>query len=437
MLPHRDRVGRRPEQAGPEEAYRPTADVPRAPVAAAGRFPPRVRQLVGSRRVRLQAAGLAAIGLVSLLSFVLFPPRSVRVIADGDVVHITSRAAGDAALVERAGIELRAGDRVEPAAGNALVVRRATEVALSVDGTTYRFRTQAETVDELLVEAGVTLEFHDSIVRDGAPVAQQARLALANGEAVTLEVRRAIPFAVIADGQRLELRSSRETLAPALREARVRLGPGDRVQPPLDTALTAGLEVRIERAVPLVVTTPEGKLTLYSLSSTVSEALVEAGVALPPQHRLEPAAETALTPWLSVHVVGVPAEQRLEQERSESPTVYDSSAQQQPGGFPDGLEVAAVLRVYATWYNPASAGRSPSDPAYGLTATGVPVTRGIVAVDPGVIPLGTRLYIPGYGYAVASDTGGGVRGNMIDLGYPDNVAVDWTTRWVDIYILGS
>ena len=275
-------------------------------------------------------------------------------------------------------------------------------------------------------------------------------------------------------------------------ETRLDLGPGDRVQPPLDSALSAGLEVRIERAVPLVVTTPEGKLTLYSLASTIPEALVEAGVALPPQYRLEPGAETALTAWLSVHVVGVSEEQRLEQERIESRTVYRrddslpwgqsrvvaghdgvryrqydltfedgeivsrelsaewfdpapadrviyySGAQPPPapGGFPDGLEVASVLRVYATWYNPASAGRSPSDPAYGLTATGVPVTRGVVAVDPGVIPLGTRLYIPGYGYAVAADTGGGVRGNMIDLGYPDNVAVDWTTRWVDLYILG-
>ena len=65
------------------------------------------------------------------------------------------------------------------------------------------------------------------------------------------------------------------------------------------------------------------------------------------------------------------------------------------------------------------------------------VVRRIVAVDPSVIPLGTRLYIPGYGFAVAGDTGGGIKGNMIDLGYPDGVAVDWKTGWTDVFILSQ
>jgi 3D (Asp-Asp-Asp) domain-containing protein len=51
----------------------------------------------------------------------------------------------------------------------------------------------------------------------------------------------------------------------------------------------------------------------------------------------------------------------------------------------------------------------------GTTATGLPVGPGIVAVDPNVIPLGTRLYVPGYGEAVAADTGSAIRGAVIDL----------------------
>ena len=87
------------------------------------------------------------------------------------------------------------------------------------------------------------------------------------------------------------------------------------------------------------------------------------------------------------------------------------------------------------YYTPASAGRPPSDPSYGRTATGVLVTYGVVAVDPNVIPLGTRMFIPGYGYGVAADTGGAVKGYIIDLGYPDGVAVDWRPRWLDICIV--
>jgi 3D (Asp-Asp-Asp) domain-containing protein len=54
----------------------------------------------------------------------------------------------------------------------------------------------------------------------------------------------------------------------------------------------------------------------------------------------------------------------------------------------------------------------------GRTATGMPTGWGVVAVDPSVIPLGTRLTIPGYGEGVAADTGGAVRGDAIDLWFP-------------------
>jgi 3D (Asp-Asp-Asp) domain-containing protein len=69
----------------------------------------------------------------------------------------------------------------------------------------------------------------------------------------------------------------------------------------------------------------------------------------------------------------------------------------------------------------------------GHTATGVSVGYGIVAVDPGVIPLGTRMSIPGYGEGVAADTGGSVAGSRIDLWFPTRAeALAWGTRAVTI-----
>jgi 3D (Asp-Asp-Asp) domain-containing protein len=71
----------------------------------------------------------------------------------------------------------------------------------------------------------------------------------------------------------------------------------------------------------------------------------------------------------------------------------------------------------------------------GRTATGVPVGRGVVAVDPSVIPLGSRLYIPGYGNGVAADVGGGIRGNIIDLWFPTYAeCAGWGRRTVTITI---
>jgi 3D (Asp-Asp-Asp) domain-containing protein len=69
----------------------------------------------------------------------------------------------------------------------------------------------------------------------------------------------------------------------------------------------------------------------------------------------------------------------------------------------------------------------------GLTSTGLPTGWGVVAVDPGLIPLGTRLSIPGYGDGVAADTGGAVRGPTIDLWFPTIAqALAWGRRTVTI-----
>jgi 3D (Asp-Asp-Asp) domain-containing protein len=69
----------------------------------------------------------------------------------------------------------------------------------------------------------------------------------------------------------------------------------------------------------------------------------------------------------------------------------------------------------------------------GHTATGLPVGWGVVAVDPSVIPLGTKLTIPGYGEAVAADTGGAVHGNVIDIWFPSLAqARAWGRRTVTI-----
>jgi 3D (Asp-Asp-Asp) domain-containing protein len=71
----------------------------------------------------------------------------------------------------------------------------------------------------------------------------------------------------------------------------------------------------------------------------------------------------------------------------------------------------------------------------GKTATGMPVGRGVVAVDPSVIPLGSKLYIPGYGNGVAADIGGGIRGNIIDLWYPTyRECAAWGRRTVTITV---
>lgn len=88
------------------------------------------------------------------------------------------------------------------------------------------------------------------------------------------------------------------------------------------------------------------------------------------------------------------------------------------------------IRMQATAY-------SAYDPGNGsYTAAGHFLRKGLVAVDPNVIPLGTRLYIPGYGYAIADDTGGAIVGNRIDLAFDSRwEALQFGRRAVTVYIL--
>lgn len=87
------------------------------------------------------------------------------------------------------------------------------------------------------------------------------------------------------------------------------------------------------------------------------------------------------------------------------------------------------MRVYATHYDSRCWGCNE------WTAIGMRAGKGVIAVDPKVIPMRAKVYIPGYGLAVAGDTGGAIKGNIIDLGFDDARTAGWSARFVDIYLL--
>lgn len=88
-----------------------------------------------------------------------------------------------------------------------------------------------------------------------------------------------------------------------------------------------------------------------------------------------------------------------------------------------------TIKVLATSYDKTCYGCND------ITATGAKLKKGVVAVDPKIIPMHTQMYIPGYGFGKAEDTGGKIKGNRIDLAYDDIRYGDWSRRWVTIYII--
>jgi 3D (Asp-Asp-Asp) domain-containing protein len=254
--------------------------------------------------------------------------------------------------------------------------------------------------------------------------------------------------------------------------------------------VVTGLEVEIKHARAITLRLGSSSSVIYTHKQSLREALLDAGLALGADDRVEPSGEAAVTNGMTARLVRVGGRTLTERETVKRKTVlkpdeslvgfgtrsvqgrdgtrvreykiviedgverektlvreymepevqdnviyYSPAAARATGTSATTMTVVDTERMWATWYNAASSGRPASNPAYGVTATGVQVTRGIVAVDPTVIPLGSRLYVPGYGFAVAADTGGAVKGNIIDLGYADDMHVDWRTGWTDVYFL--
>ena len=112
-----------------------------------------------------------------------------------------------------------------------------------------------------------------------------------------------------------------------------------------------------------------------------------------------------------------------------------------------GPALAAVLFVFVLGIEGSALGQPQAPQAYrlkvdavayylpGKTALGVPVAKGVVAVDPKLIPLGTKLHVPGYGPGLAADVGYAIKGRVIDLWFPSTAkARNWGRRTVTITI---
>jgi 3D (Asp-Asp-Asp) domain-containing protein len=124
----------------------------------------------------------------------------------------------------------------------------------------------------------------------------------------------------------------------------------------------------------------------------------------------------------TAYVSSLRAQLRAEQVRTveaQAQTVQQRSQQLQTSASPPAGK--RQLTVSATCYELS-----------GRTATGMPVGHGVIAVDPSVIPLGTRMYVPGYGSGVAADVGGGIKGDSIDLWMTPSECAAWGRRTVTI-----
>jgi len=295
------------------------------------------------------------------------------------------------------------------------------EVTISVDGRTMVVQTLARNVGGLLAEEGIVLGERDRVEPD-------LQTPLERG--MEIVVRRAQPFVLKVDGETRTTASTRERVAEALAEAGVVLGPLDRTVPAGDTPLIPGMEIEVIRGREEVVTI---EVPVPFQVQRRSDDSLPRGQSKVVQEGRE-GREERLVRYRYENGEKV-SEELIEERIIEEPVpqvvaVGTLTTIASRGG--EILRFKEMRVMEATAYTP--------DPrcngGYKYTATGRLAQRGIVAVDPRVIPLGTRLYVEGYGNALAADTGGAIKGNKIDLCFDTyEEAVRFGRRQVKVYIL--
>jgi uncharacterized protein YabE (DUF348 family) len=326
-------------------------------------------------------------------------------------------------LSHRGGPRLPAGSEVSDAP--LVVLRRATALTLDDDGLTQTLHTTSDTVGQVLEEHGVTLFAGDEI----APGLQEQ---VAPGLLVT--ILRSVPIQLQVDGRTIRTRTRAETVAAALGQEGIALVGRDRVEPALAEPIHPEMVIRIIRvreelevefeAIPFEtewVADPEVEIDNIKLVQEGQPGITKRRYRILYENDQE-------------------VERTLEDVWAEQPPInktmaYGTKIVIRTMETPDGpIEYWRKMRVYLTSYKPRSAGKPPDHPRYGYTRLGLFLKKGIVATDPEVIPLKTRMYVPDYGRAFAADTGGGVKGKFVDLGYSDNDYQSWHW-WGEVYLL--
>lgn len=289
---------------------------------------------------------------------------------------------------------------------------------------------------------------------------------------------------IIADGQTYTVNTLYKNPHKILQQAGVTLSPEDeiRLSP---TNVNTGTTIEVLRAVPVTVTYQGKTISLVAAKSTVREVADQAGI---PQDKVKLVPGEETKPVAGMNIKAVALSEKIEEQdipdlyqvvRRPDPTLekgVEETVQAGENGlkkatvrvkFEDGVKVSAdvlseivavsakpqiirvgtrdtidtsrgTMRFRDVRYMEATAYLPTDGSGEGITATGIPARHGIVAVDPRVIPLGTRLFIPGYGLALAADTGGAIKGNIVDLCMEDSSAA-WRfgRRTVKVYILGE
>ncbi len=333
--------------------------------------------------------------------------KTVAITLNGQEKVVKTHAATVKELLAELDIAAHSEDYLQPKANRKVtdnlkvIWKQAKQVNIVKDNEKKTIWTTAETVAELLNEQKIAWNEHDKI----SPTPQAAIESKMN-----IDIKKAFRIHLVDGGKEREVWSTSTTVADFLTQQGIELTELDRVKPSLaETIKKDGVVnvIRVEKVTDVV------------------EEPVQFAVITKKDDRLPKGEEKTVTPGRQGLISkyyevllenGKEVSRKLINEKTVSEKKdkvvavgTKESVQQVSRGSETGTEYYVTATAYTANCNGCS----------GHTATGFNLRANpeakVIAVDPSVIPLGTKVYVEGYGYAVAADTGGAIKGNKIDL----------------------
>ena len=356
-----------------------------------------------------------------------------------------------------------------------------TIVVVSVNGEQQDVATHAKTVEELLLSKNITISEHDK-------VSPSLDTEITSGMEISWEQAEEIFISV--DGNQSSIWTTEKLVKNILEEANIEVAEQDEISIGLDTEVGADNKIDIQKAFQLTLVDGLEERQVWSTSTTVANFLKQQGIKIGELDRVEKSMEDVITPGDKVAVVRVEkvtdvveesidfavekkhdssilkgkeqvvtqgkkctAERTYEIVKENGKIVTKTLQSEKITSKPTTQVVAVgtkVVTATASRNNTAAGGKEfyVTATAYtpncngcsGITATGINIKSNpnikLIAVDPNVIPLGSKVWVEGYGYAIAADTGGAIKGNKIDiLVSSKSAAQQWGRKKVRIKVL--
>ena len=439
------------------------------------------------RHIRLGVLILALILLVSA-ALTIGLRKTVTLTIDGQSHPVTTYALRVSDLMRSQGIALSPEDELTPSLdawlsnGGTITLQHAIPVQILSAGQIYSLYTAERLPSGLLAQAGVTLLPADQLLSNGHPV-DPSQPFPPDAKTISLQILPSLSFTLHDGSQTQSLASTAASLGQALWASGYALYDADRLSPPAETPLRSGLAATLVRSRLVTIQTLAADVTVRTAAATVGEALEDAGLSLQGLDYSLPSPEDPIPADGEMRLVRVTEDVLIEQTPLAFETQYQPvsdleidhqsiiqtgeyglTAQRVRVRYEDGQEVSRqvesqwvarqpqprivgygtliVMHTVDTPDGPINYWRSltvwvtsyhPSETGSNRTATGALVEKGVVSVNPNYIPYYTQMYIPGYGFGTALDTGN-IGARWIDLAYTDEEYVPWH-EYVTIYFI--